>query len=85
MRKSIVLLAIIAAFLFSVASSPVVTGAKVRLSRKKYEETVKVLEENKSQYPNDPELYYYLAMAYDMDPTPVGALENFKASMKMAK
>ncbi len=28
---------------------------------------------------------YYLAIAYDMDPTPVTALENFKAAMKTAK
>jgi glucose/mannose-6-phosphate isomerase len=28
---------------------------------------------------------YYLAMAYAMDPTPVTALENFKAAMKVAK
>ncbi len=28
---------------------------------------------------------YYLAMAYDVDPTPVTALETFKASMKAAK
>jgi glucose/mannose-6-phosphate isomerase len=28
---------------------------------------------------------YYLAMAYGMDPTPVSALENFKAAMKSAK
>jgi glucose/mannose-6-phosphate isomerase len=28
---------------------------------------------------------YYLAMAYGVDPTPVEALENFKASMKVAR
>jgi len=28
---------------------------------------------------------YYLAMAYDMDPTPVEALQNFKAAMKAAR
>jgi glucose/mannose-6-phosphate isomerase len=27
---------------------------------------------------------YYLAMLYDVDPTPVGALENFKAEMRAA-
>jgi glucose/mannose-6-phosphate isomerase len=28
---------------------------------------------------------YYLAMAYGMDPTPVAALENFKAAMKASR
>jgi glucose/mannose-6-phosphate isomerase len=30
-------------------------------------------------------LAYYLAMAYDTDPTPVDMLEDFKAAMKAAK
>jgi glucose/mannose-6-phosphate isomerase len=30
-------------------------------------------------------LAYYLAMAYSVDPTPVEALEKFKADMKTAK
>jgi glucose/mannose-6-phosphate isomerase len=30
-------------------------------------------------------LAYYLAMAYGMDPTPVEALEDFKAAMKSGK
>jgi tetratricopeptide (TPR) repeat protein len=64
MRKLLVVLALMFVWLFCVASSPVVTGAKVRIKAKKYEDAVKVLEESKAQYPNDPELFYYLARAY---------------------
>ena len=83
MRKSIIFLAVIAIWLFSVASSPVVTGAKVRLKAKKYEETVKVLEENKSQYSNDPELYYYLGLAYAGIANWVKTGENFSKAMSV--
>jgi len=66
----------------SIASSPVVTGAKVRLDHKKYEETVKLLEENKAEYPNDPELFYYLARAYAGIANWEKAGENFSAALE---
>ena len=49
MRKLIVALSLSVVWMFTVASSPVVTGAKVRIHAKKYEEAIKVLEENKAQ------------------------------------
>ena len=64
MRRLWILIAISTIWVFTVASSPVVTGAKVRLKAKKYQETVDVLEENKGKYLDDPELFYYLARAY---------------------
>ncbi|MFH1069237.1 MAG: tetratricopeptide repeat protein [Candidatus Glassbacteria bacterium] len=64
MRKFLILIGISVIWTFTVASSPVVTGAKVRLNAKKYKETVEVLQENKAQYPDDPELFYYLARGY---------------------
>jgi len=64
MRKLLVLLSLSVVWMFTVASSPAVTGAKVRLKAKKFEETIQVLEENKDKYPSDPELFYYLGRAY---------------------
>ena len=64
MRNFLILLAMSVIWMFTVASSPVVTGAKVRLNAKKYKETVDVLEANKAQFPDDPELFYFLARGY---------------------
>ena len=57
MRKLLILLALSCVWMFSVASSPVVTGAKVRINAKKYSEAIEVLEENKGKYLDDPELF----------------------------
>ena len=81
MRKMWILIAISIIWIFNVASSPVVTGAKVRLKAKKYQETVKVLEENKGKYPDDPELFYYLARAYAGIASWSEAGTNFSAAL----
>ncbi|MEA1997356.1 MAG: tetratricopeptide repeat protein [Gemmatimonadota bacterium] len=82
MRRLLILLVISSIWLVSVASTPVVTGAKVRLKAKKYQETVKVLEDNKAKYPDDPELFYYLAMAYSGIAQWVKAGENFGLALQ---
>jgi len=64
MRKILITLAVSSVWLLTVASTPVVTGAKVRIKASKFKEAVEVLEENKAKYPDDPELFYYLARAY---------------------
>ncbi|MBN2288843.1 MAG: tetratricopeptide repeat protein [Candidatus Glassbacteria bacterium] len=64
MRRILITLMIPVIWFLTVASTPVVTGAKVRIKAKKFKEAAEVLEENKAQYPDDPELYYYLARAY---------------------
>jgi tetratricopeptide (TPR) repeat protein len=81
MRRLWVLIAILTIWIFTVASSPVVTGAKVRLKAKKYQETVDVLEENKGKYLDDPELFYYLARAYAGIANWEKAGENFGAAL----
>lgn len=81
MRKLWILMSISLIWVFTVASSPVVTGAKVRLKAKKYQETVDVLEENKGKYLDDPELFYYLARAYAGIASWELAGENFSASL----
>ena len=64
MRKILITLIVLGVWLLTVASTPVVTGAKVRIKAKKFKEAVEVLEQNKAQYPDDPELFYFLARAY---------------------
>lgn len=64
MRKILITLMVLGVWLLTVASTPVVTGAKVRIKAKKFKEAVEVLEKNKAKYPDDPELFYYLARAY---------------------
>lgn len=81
MRRTWILIAVSTIWIFTVASSPVVTGAKVRLSRNKFQETVKVLEENKDKYPDDPELFYYLARAYAGIANWAKAGENFNVTL----
>ena len=81
MRRLWVLIAILTIWIFTVASSPVVTGAKVRLKAKKYQETVDVLEENKGKYLDDPELFYYLGRAYAGIANWEKAGENFSAAL----
>ena len=81
MRRLWILIAISTIWIFTVASSPVVTGAKVRLKAKKYQETVDVLEENKGKYLDDPELFYYLARAYAGIANWEKAGENFGAAL----
>jgi tetratricopeptide (TPR) repeat protein len=82
MRKLLILLALCLLWIFSVASSPVVTGAKNRLSVHKYEDAVKVLEENKAKYPDDPELFYYLGRAYAGMAQWSAAGENFSIALE---
>ncbi len=82
MRKILMTLAVCSVWLLTVASTPVVTGAKVRIKAKKYKEAVEVLEENKAQYPNDPELYYYLAQAYAGIAQWVKAGENYSLALE---
>ena len=81
MRKMWILIAISIIWIFNVASSPVVTGAKVRLKAKKYQATVEVLEENKGKYPDDPELFYFLARAYAGIASWSEAGTNFSAAL----
>jgi len=81
MRRLWILIAISTIWIFTVASSPVVTGAKVRLKAKKYQATVDVLEKNKSKYMDDPELFYYLARAYAGIANWEKAGENFSAAL----
>lgn len=83
MRNLLILLAISCVWMFTVASSPVVTGAKVRLNAKKYEETIEVLEENKDKYPDDPELFYYLGRAYGGVANWEKAGENFNKALEL--
>ena len=82
MRRILILLTIISIWIVFVASSPVVTGAKVRMKSKKYEETVQVLEENKGKYPDDPELFYYLARAYAGIAQWADAGKNFSVALE---
>ena len=79
------LIVLILTFMYSIAwaSTPVVTGAKVRIQHKKYQDAVDVLEENMSKYPDDSELYYYLGRAYAGLAQWAKAGENF--SMAMSK
>jgi len=81
MHRLWILIAILTVWIFTVASSPVVTGAKVRLQRNKYQETVDVLEKNKGEYPDDPELFYYLARAYAGIASWAKAGENFSVAL----
>ena len=82
MRKILMTLALCSVWLLTVASTPVVTGAKVRIKAKKYKEAVEVLEENKAKYPNDPELFYYLARAYAGIAQWAKAGENFSLALE---
>ncbi len=84
MRKLILLSALLGVWILTVASSPVVTGAKVRIKAKKYEETVKLLEDSKSQYPGDPELFYYLGRAYAGIASWTEAGQNFQKALEMS-
>ncbi len=81
MRRLWILIAISTVWIFTVASSPVVTGAKVRLKNSKYQQTVDVLEKNKGKYPDDPELFYYLARAYAGIASWAEAGENFSVAL----
>jgi tetratricopeptide (TPR) repeat protein len=82
MRKLLITLAIFSVWFLTVASTPVVTGAKVRIMNSKYKEAVEVLEENKAKYPNDPELFYYLARAYAGIAQWASAGENFSLALE---
>ena len=84
MRKLLFLLIMSCVWMLTVASSPVVTGAKVRLNAKKYLETIEVLEENKAKYPDDPELFYYLGRAYAGVAKWEFAGENFNKSLSLS-
>lgn len=83
MRKLMILLTVSCVWMLSVASSPVVTGAKVRLGAKKYKETIKVLEQNKAKYPDDPELFYYLGRGYAGVAQWKSAGENFSKALTL--
>ncbi|MCE5271293.1 tetratricopeptide repeat protein [bacterium] len=83
MRKLIVVLSLAVVWMFTVASSPVVTGAKVRIKAKKYDEAIKVLEDSKAEYPNDPELYYYLGRAYAGTAKWAPAGDNFSKALTL--
>jgi tetratricopeptide (TPR) repeat protein len=82
MRKLLITITILATWLVAAASTPVVTGAKIRISAKKFQEAVEVLEENKGKYPNDPELYYFLARAYAGIGQWVAAGDNFNLALQ---
>jgi len=81
MRRLIILPVVLFVWFFSVASSPEVTGAKVRINAKKYADAVKVLEGAMGKYPDDPELYYYLGLAYAGMAQWVKAGENFSKAL----
>jgi tetratricopeptide (TPR) repeat protein len=83
MRKLLIFIAVSCVWMFTVASSPVVTGAKVRLNAKKYEDAIEVLEENKGKYPDDPELFYYLGRAYAGIAQWESAGENFTKALEL--
>lgn len=83
MRKLVFILALSVVWMFTVASSPVVTGAKVRINAKKYEETIQLLEDNKAAYPDDPELFYYLGRAYAGTANWENAGENFAKALTL--
>ncbi|MEA2064535.1 MAG: DUF2225 domain-containing protein [Gemmatimonadota bacterium] len=82
MRKVLIMGALLSVWLVSVASTPVVTGAKVRINAKKYKEAIEVLEQNKAKYPDDPELFFYLAQAYVGVAQWVKAGENFTLALE---
>ncbi|MBW7995299.1 MAG: tetratricopeptide repeat protein [Candidatus Glassbacteria bacterium] len=83
MRKLLIFMAVSCVWMFTVASSPVVTGARVRLSAKKYESAIKVLEKNKDKYADDPELFYYLGRAYAGIANWDKAGENFNKALDL--
>ncbi len=83
MRKLLILLTVSCVWMLTVASSPVVTGAKVRLGAKKYKETIEVLEKNMAKYPDDPELFYYLGRAYAGVAQWQSAGENFNKALSL--
>ncbi len=83
MRNLLILLIVSCVWMLTVASSPVVTGAKVRLGAKKYKATIEVLEKNKAKYPDDPELFYYLGRAYAGVAQWVLAGENFNKALTL--
>jgi tetratricopeptide (TPR) repeat protein len=83
MRKMIVVLSLAVVWMFTVASSPVVTGAKVRIKAKKFEEAIKVLEDSKGEYGNDPELFFYLGRAYAGTAKWADAGDNFSKALTL--
>ncbi|MFC1544657.1 tetratricopeptide repeat protein [Gemmatimonadota bacterium] len=83
MRKLLIVLAVSCVWMLTVASSPVVTGAKVRLNASKYAEAIKVLEENKDKYLDDPELFFYLGRAYAGVANWDKAGENFNKALTL--